>query len=235
MKRFLAVPLLAAFFLVAGQGESAQKTKDPVKEALGQVQDFIGQWKGNGAPEKARPASSELWSEQISWGWKFKGDDAWLVMDLKNGKYWKSGELKYLPDKKIYQLTVTDRDDKKLVFEGTLKNDILTLEHTDAATKEKLQVTMNSAAEGDRFIYRLAKQAPDSTIWSKQYMVAGTREGVTLGAKDKKNECIVSGGLGTMTVTYKGETYHVCCSGCRDAFNETPEKYVAEWKAKKKK
>ena len=34
-------------------------------------------------------------------------------------------------------------------------------------------------------------------------------------------------------LTYKGETFYVCCSGCRDAFNENPEKYVKEFKAKK--
>jgi YHS domain-containing protein len=32
---------------------------------------------------------------------------------------------------------------------------------------------------------------------------------------------------------HKGETYYVCCSGCRDAFNENPEKYITEFKAKK--
>ena len=43
---------------------------------------------------------------------------------------------------------------------------------------------------------------------------------------------IVSGGLGTIRVSFKGETYYVCCSGCRDAFNEDPQKYVKEYKAK---
>jgi len=28
-------------------------------------------------------------------------------------------------------------------------------------------------------------------------------------------------------------TYYVCCSGCRDAFNENPEKYIKEFNAKK--
>jgi ribosomal protein L24E len=64
-------------------------------------------------------------------------------------------------------------------------------------------------------------------------MVAATREGASLGAKEKKTECVVSGGAGTMPVSFKGETFYVCCSGCRDAFNENPEKYVKEFKAKK--
>ena len=35
-----------------------------------------------------------------------------------------------------------------------------------------------------------------------------------------------------MQVSYKGETFWVCCSGCADAFKENPEKYIAEFKAK---
>ncbi len=31
-----------------------------------------------------------------------------------------------------------------------------------------------------------------------------------------------------MTVSYKGKTYHVCCSGCRDLFKEDPEAVLAE-------
>ncbi len=92
---------------------------------------------------------------------------------------------------------------------------------------------MNSAAEGDRFIYGYSYKAPGTTLVTKVYNVASTRKGITLGPTAKKNVCVVSGGLGTRTVSYKGETYYVCCSGCADAFQENPEKYIAEFKAKK--
>ena len=45
---------------------------------------------------------------------------------------------------------------------------------------------------------------------------------------------LVTVGLGTIEVTHNGQTYHVCCTGCRDYFNENPEKVLAEYKAKKK-
>ena len=38
-----------------------------------------------------------------------------------------------------------------------------------------------------------------------------------------------------MAVSYKGQTYYVCCSGCRDAFHEDPERYIKEYNARKKK
>jgi ribosomal protein L24E len=92
---------------------------------------------------------------------------------------------------------------------------------------------MNVAGDGVRFIYRVAHKDADSTIWKKDYLVACTKEGESLGKREKKNECVVTGGLGTMAVSYKGETYYVCCSGCADAFKEDPEKYIAEYKARK--
>ena len=48
-------------------------------------------------------------------------------------------------------------------------------------------------------------------------------------------ECVVTGGLGTISVNYKGKTYYVCCTGCRDEFKDNPEKYIKEYEEKKAK
>ena len=63
--------------------------------------------------------------------------------------------------------------------------------------------------------------------------MACNREGESLATAKKKNECVVSGGLGTIAVSFKGETFYVCCTGCRDAFNENPQKYIDEFRARK--
>ncbi len=36
----------------------------------------------------------------------------------------------------------------------------------------------------------------------------------------------MTGGAATMTLTYEGKTFPICCTGCRDEFNESPEKYI---------
>lgn len=235
MKRIVALGfLLGLIGLVVPALGADTEQKAAAKDALKELQEFIGGWKGNGGPDKPRPGPRDpIWSETVSWSWRFKGEDAWMSMTVKDGKVFKSAELRYLPGKKVYELTATDREDHKRVFTGTVKSDVLTLERVDPATKEVQQIKMNTAAEGDRFVYRVAHKSKDSTIWKKDYMVGCTREGISLGKVDKKNECIVSGGLGTMPVSYKGETYYVCCSGCADAFKENPEKYINEYKAKK--
>src|SRR5262249_49255258 len=142
--------------------------------------------------------------------------------------------IRYLPKTKKFQLTGTPADGKsKLIFDGTLKDEKLTFERTDPKTKEVQQILMNTAAEGVRFVYQVKRKT--GTLWKLEYMVAATKVGESLGKKEKGPECIVSGGRGTMTVSHKGETYYVCCSGCRDEFNANPTKYIEEWKKKNKK
>jgi hypothetical protein len=240
MKRLLAVGLTLGTLgaLLAGLPAPAadSKEKAEAREALKALQEFIGGWKGSGGPDKPKPSPRDpLWSEALTWGWRFKGDDAWLVLDVKNGKHLSGGELRYLSGKKVYQFLALTKGGPKLVFEGELKNEVLTLERTDPDSGQTQQIKMNTAGDGVRFIYRGAIKAKGSTVWRKDYLVACTKEGESLGKKEKKNECVVSGGVGTMAISYKGETYYVCCSGCADEFRSNPEKYVAEFKAKKAK
>lgn len=238
MKRLLALGLVlgvAALMLRSLAADTSESKSEQAKEALRELQDFIGGWKGNGGPDKAgRPSpNDEVWSEKVEWSWRFKGDDAWLSMTIKDGKHLKVCELRFLPEKKRYQLTVTSKSDKKpQVYDGKLKDEMLIFERINPDTKATEQIRMNVAAEGVRFIYRFAHKDDGSTIWKKDYVVACTREGESLGKTEKGNICVVSGGKGTMTVSYKGETFYVCCSGCADAFKENPEKYIKEFKAK---
>jgi hypothetical protein len=230
-------PLLCAgLLMVAALPLWADDDEEPgARSALQALNDFIGTWKGSGSPEKQQPLARETWQEDVAWSWRFKGDDAWLTLTIKNGRYFKSGELRYLPDKKQYQLTAVDKSDQKVVFRGALKDSYLTLERKDTSAGQTQRLTMNSAGDGVRFIYRYAHKAEGRTLFTKDYVVACTKEGESLAGKEKKVECPVSGGLGTMPVSYNGVTYYVCCSGCRDAFNENPAKYVKEFEAKKKK
>jgi hypothetical protein len=204
------------------------------KEALEVFNDYIGTWKGNGEPA-TRPANKDFWSETVHWKWRFKGNDAWLVMKIENGKHFKSAELRFLPDKQQYELKAVTKDDKKLVFRGELADDFLILERTDPDKKETQRIKMNLAAEGARFIYRLEHKPAQRTVFYPDFQVACTKEGESLGGEEKKVVCVVTGGLGKIAVTYKSQTYYVCCSGCKDAFEENPEKILKEFEARKTK
>lgn len=231
---WIAVLSFTAAFAGLASANRSRFGAEESKEALQQLQEFVGKWKASGGPD-GKKGTIPIWTETIEWGWKFKGDDVALVMKVSGGKFVTSGEMRYLSEKKRYELTLTEAKGDKKVFLGQLKNDVLTLERLDPKTNERQQIVMNTAAEGVRFLYRFKKAEEGRTLFSGVYLVQATREGESLGAAQKKNECVVSGGAGTTAVSFKGETFYVCCSGCADAFRENPEKYIAEFKAKKKK
>jgi hypothetical protein len=234
MKRFLVFALLFVPLLGLSSADAGKKKKgDDPKEALQALQEFIGSWKGSGTSQKNR---SEVWKESASWSWKFKGADTYLTVDFKGGKYFTAGEVRYLPEKGKYQVTLTDKKGARPTFEGEIKKNVLVLERTNPATRDTEQIKMNTAGGGDRLVYTYAIKPAGRTLYNKQFQVGYTKEGVTFGVAEgsKKPECVVTGGLGTMTVSYMGATYYVCCSGCRDAFNDNPAKIIAEYKARKK-
>jgi YHS domain-containing protein len=224
--------LLVGISLTAHSADSKETEK--VKAALQQVQEFIGDWKGNGGPPTKDPKANELWKETMNWGWRFKGDDIWLNVEFKDSKTFESGALRYMPDKKLYTLTMIDKAKKEQVFQGELKKGILTLTRTDPESMDKQTITMSTNNEGARLVYDYSVQTKGKGLNKKVFTVAHSKEGEMIGGGGKKNECIVTGGLATMAVTYMGETYYVCCTGCRDAFNENPKKFVDAFKAKKK-
>jgi YHS domain-containing protein len=132
-------------------------------------------------------------------------------------------------------LTLTTPDKETLTFEGALKDDKLTLDRVDDKKKETQRLVF-SFLHANRFLYRYETKSTDQIPFSRRYQVGVTKEGVPFaGSGDASPECIVSGGKGTIPVSYKGKTYYVCCTGCRDEFKENPEKYIKEFEERKKK
>lgn len=229
---FLSMFTVAILVGVSPNTQAADDSEE-VKEALQELQEFIGGWKGSG--ESLRPGGAKgFWPVKIDWSWRFKKGEIYFTAAFRKGKFWKSGELRYLLDDEKFQFILIDEKDQKRVFEGELKNRYLTLTHVDKKTKETQQITLNTAGDGVRLILQYAHKPKNRTRFVKDYRLAMTKEGESLGRVEKKKECIVTGGLGTSTVSYKGKTYWVCCSGCKDAFNENPEKFVKEWLKKKR-
>lgn len=204
------------------------------RSALKPFNELVGAWKGTGIPEGSRAEKdSGWWSERPSWQWQFSGADAWLIVDIAKGRYFAGGELRYLPDSKRFRLTLETLAKEKQVFEGELTDKKLVVERTDATTKETQRLTYR-LLHSNRITYQYEVRGAGKTAFVKKYQVGMTKEGVAFASGTTGPECIVSGGLGTMTVSYQGTTYYVCCGGCRDEFKANPEKYIKEFKAKKK-
>lgn len=236
----MTVALVTLLCLIPGTEPPKTDKSDAAKPAtardgLRPFNVLVGSWKGTGYPEGTKEErAAGLWTETITWGWQFNDDDAWLTATFEKGKHFASGELRYSVEKATYQLTLTTPDKAKLIFAGTLKDKVLSLDRVGGPAGEDQRVVF-SLLHFNRHLYRFEARPAGSPLgFTKQYQVGATKEGVAFADVPKGPECVVSGGLGTMKVTYLGKEYYVCCSGCRDAFKENPEKWIKEFEAKAK-
>jgi hypothetical protein len=232
MRRLLSAFVLTFLAAVAVAAADAPPPFNP-KEALRPFNDLIGTWRGTGQPEGTRAEKQRgFWTESLSWEWEFKGPDAWLTVAFEKGKYFAKGELRALPEKDQFRLTLENTAKQTLTFTGAFKDNRLTLDRTDDQTKETQRLVI-TLLHNNRFLYRYDVKPAERSQFAKVYQVGATKEGVPFAEGETGPECIVSGGLGTIKVTYKDQTYYVCCSGCRRAFLDEPEKYIKGYEAKK--
>jgi hypothetical protein len=220
--------LTLALALLAADAPPAR----PPREALAAFQNLIGTWKATGVPEgDRRERERGHWGETVTWEWQFAKDDVCLRARFENGRHFRTGELRYRPADDRYQFSATTAAGEALTFTGPGRDRQLLLERADpSGTAQRLVLTPLHA---DRFLYRFEERPAGAAAFVKRYQVGATKEGFA-GPATSQPECIVSGGPGTMTVTYQGKSYPVCCSGCRSAFLDDPEKYLREAAAKKK-
>jgi YHS domain-containing protein len=194
---------------------------------------MVGAWKG-----QAVPAANRLkgWPEKHSWAWKFaKGTPVGMTLAVEGGKVFTRGELTFDPRTSRYTLAATDPAGKPVGFSGapSADNKALVLERTTSEGKERLSI--QSAGGGIRYVMKLDRQAVGAPQFKNAIEVGLTKEGESFAAGGESSnlpKCILTGGSATLSVTFNGKSYPVCCTGCRDEFNENPQKYVARAEAR---
>ncbi|ADG66135.1 hypothetical protein Plim_0284 [Planctopirus limnophila DSM 3776] len=217
---------------------------DSVMDALKPLQVLLGRWKGN-----ARKALLD----QPEWMWDLTTDPKQpaLVIKSPTGKYIREGRLTFLVKDQSYQLTTTDADGVTRNWLGSFTKEVQDV----AGDDDKLQRTyklefLEKAAEPADEIWKLALSQQDNNRYlieldrqrgSGTYVRVDTintqREGTSFALNDSdygEKECIVSQGLGTTSVAYLGQTYWVCCSGCKSAFEADPVRWLAKLAERKK-
>ncbi len=230
------VPVLLGTALLATAADPAPKS---ARDAFQSLNPLIGSWKATGYPDGSRDERQKgFWSETVEWAWHFQKADASLVVKFDKGKHFTGWELRYLPEENSYQLTATTPAKETLLFTGVLttgkqKEQTLTLDRTDEAKKEDQRLVI-TLLHHNRFLYRWETKPAGTGAFTRRYLVGATKEGEPFAEVPKGPECVVSGGRGTIPVTYKGKTYYVCCSGCREAFKDDPETFIKEYEARQK-
>jgi YHS domain-containing protein len=218
---------LFAVALLAGPREPAQSTK-AAKEALSQFNSLIGGWRGTAQPRRGSAAGS--WRESAEWVWDFSQPTPAIRYVVTDGKLLKSARITFDDKANQFRASVDLPDGSTREYSGKFDDDRLVLNSQPDAKNEIHRLTVTRLND-KRTIVLFEKKRATSRGLARVAEVGYTREGTRLAVEGGDGpECVVTGGKGTIPITYKGQTYYVCCSGCKQAFNENPEKILAEYK-----
>jgi YHS domain-containing protein len=200
------------------------------KEALAQLNSLIGGWRGIGQPRRGSAAGS--WKETAEWVWDFSQPAPAIRYVVTEGKILKTARLTFDEPSGTFRATATLADGATRDYTGVLTDTELMLSSKPDATGEVYKITVKRLNE-KRTVVLFEKKRATSRGLSRIAEVGYTREGTRLAVEGGDGpECVVTGGKGTMAISYKGQTYYVCCSGCKQAFNENPEKILADYRAR---
>ncbi|HMP01682.1 MAG TPA: hypothetical protein PKC45_04185 [Gemmatales bacterium] len=230
----LLVGSLGALLGLVGSGDEPRTPR----QALHPFNELIGSWRASG--EMVPASRGRPWKETHAWTWRFRDNDAWLEGTITDGQRFRGAELRWRAGSDLFELKMlpADANADPVVFVGLLSENgrSLVVEREDEGSKETQRLTLNFVGE-IRYVLRLERRPAGRTQFVRDFQVAAQREGESLAGKpaNQKPVCIVSGGLGTMTVSHQDRTFYVCCTGCRDEFNANPEKYIKEWEESQKK
>jgi hypothetical protein len=214
---------------------------ESVVAAMQPLQIMLGKWRGTTNREFK---GSKMLDEQ-EWIWDFKTDRAQpaLVVTSKKSPYIREARLTYLPAKQLFQFTATTPEGKQHVMTGKFEREPeevtgddnkpqktyqLVVTETDPPEADVWQVAFDQQ-ENNRYLLKMLRKRGDS--FRLVDTVGTQRQGTSVAANDEdygERKCIISGGLGTMTVSYNGNNYWVCCTGCQAAFNDDPKRWLAK-------
>ncbi len=212
-------------------GADQAQTATSGKEQLAALQYLVGGWRGVG--QIARGSTRGAWTEKADWAWSFGKNGSALIGKLAEGRYFQ--ELRLIPGKKVgeFELIGITADDQELKYAGSTDEEgRLVLVASEPKDELPQRVTIRSTANGDRLLVLYERQSASGT-WQRLGEVGSTRIGSGFGQGSSQKECVVTGGLGTMAVTFEGKTYYVCCTGCKELFDADPAQVLADYRERK--
>jgi hypothetical protein len=202
------------------------------RQRLQPLQAWVGEWRGAG--QVKRGSADGGWTEEAAWVWRFDKDRAEFSFTTARGKYFRSGRLRPGKQDGEMELQVVTAGNQEVTYRGKLADDgSLVLESAMAPPDAPQRVTVRVVASGDRLVMLLERKSALSDRFARLAEIGYTRKGSEFGKGSSQPECIVTGGLGTIQVSYQGQMYYVCCAGCRDLFEQKPAEIIQEYRERK--
>jgi len=222
---------LSGAMLGGAAGRRGRVGPSEIPEPFVPFEHMIGSWKGQGIPTANRLKG---WSEKHMWAWKFaKGIPVGMSLVLEGDRTLAKAELTCDAAGKQYRLEGIDVEKNPVAYAGTYggtsSSRMLTLDRVGDTPGGKERIVIWPYSNRIRYALWFERQDPAPRNSSGSSMVGLTKEGEAFAAGGSAADlpkCIITGGSATSTVTYQGKSYPLCCSGCRDEFNDNPEKYV---------
>ncbi|MDB5385861.1 MAG: hypothetical protein JWM11_1507 [Planctomycetaceae bacterium] len=225
----------------ASNGTSEKQQMESVVAAMQPLQVMLGKWRG--VTNKEFKGSKAV--DESEWIWDFRTNRAQPALIVKSEKspYIREGRLTYLPGAREFQFTATTPEGTQHVMKGTFEREPEEFTGDDNKPQKsyKLKLTETGAnvevpwevafdqQENNRYLVEVSQKR--GSKFQRVDTIGTQRQGTSVAANDEdygERKCIISGGLGTSTVSYGGKTYWVCCSGCQAAFNDDPKRWLAK-------
>ncbi len=235
----MSLALAAQARLTSGSRADEPDGRD-IPPAFAPFEYLVGRWNGQAMP-KDSAQSFRGWPETHSWAWIFtEGKPTGLSVAIQGGKVLADGKLAFDPARKRYRLEgrAAQPGGGPIAFEGALdaSGKMLVMDQVGTgkgpaadAGRGTLRLSIRPNSNFIRYTMGVDRKEPGAARSHRSIEVGLTKEGESLAggttASDRPR-CIVTGGAATMTITYQGRTFPICCTGCRDEFNENPEKYI---------
>lgn len=216
-------------FIAGGADEPSSIGSD--KRVLAPAQAYIGEWKGVG--QLKRGSNQGAWTEESEWAWRFENGRAEIVAQLNNDKYYVQWQLQAADHPKGFVLLATPAGKTSVQrFTGAMADGGLVFAADQPQEDQPARISLRIVAGGDRLIVLYERRLGGT--YTRLAEVGSTRKGSSFAKNVSTGpECVVTGGLGTIAVEHQGKKYYVCCTGCRDLFNDDPEGVLADYRERK--
>ncbi|MDG2131207.1 MAG: hypothetical protein P8K08_24630 [Fuerstiella sp.] len=230
---------------------SAEQKISIIMAKLKPLQVLLGNWRGT--TRREYEGFKAVDSHEWIWDLRSQPDQPALASASDKSPYLKQASLTWNPTDSVFELIATDQDGKERTFTGDYTDPVheiigpddklhrvfrLELTQTDESAEQvggdRWQVAF-AQQENNRYLLEIDKRRGTATF-RRFDTVSTQREGTSFALSDSsygEKECIISQGLGTTAVSWKGKTYWVCCSGCKAAFEEDPETWIARAEKRK--
>lgn len=200
--------------------------------ALQKLNGVIGEWRGTAQPQ--RGSSRGAWSQTSQFVWDFTSPLPAIRYIVKDGKLTKEGRITWNAAASRYELKLQPAEGAEQLYSGDWTENRLVLETAadDKGVRSRVSVT---PLNEKRVLVLHETSLAGGQSFRRVAEVGYTREGTRLALSGSSGpECIVTGGAGTMAVSHQGQTYYVCCTGCKQAFDEDPKGIIAAYQARLK-